>query len=145
MKVLVDASVLVRLRELSSPAHSACWNAVLRLRERATLLYLCTQSIVEFWSVRTRPKEHNGLGQTIHQTLQDREDFLTVFQLLPEPDDILQRWLTLVRQYEVRGKQVHDARMVALAWSCNVEQILTLNPSDFTRFREIMVLTPDSA
>lgn len=121
-----------------------CWNAVLKLRERGDAVYLCTQSIIEFWSVSTRPKEHNGLGQTIDQTLRDCKDFLAVFQLLPEPGDILQRWLTLVQQYEVRGKQVHDARMVALAWSCDVEHVLTLNPGDFSRFREVSVLVPES-
>ncbi len=60
--------------------------------------------------------------------------------LLDEPPDIAQRWLDLVRRYEVKGKEVHDARLVALAH--DIPYILTLNPADFSRYQEVTAITP---
>jgi predicted nucleic acid-binding protein len=45
-------------------------------------------------------------------------------------------------QYAVRRKQVHDARMAAFAWAHGIENLLTLNFSDFSRFQEIRPLLP---
>ncbi len=142
MDVLIDSSVLVRLRERDSPEYNICWDAVLRLRKHQSIVYLCTQALIEFWSVSTRPREQNGLGQSIVATAQDCRDFIEVFSLLPEPPDITERWLFLVERYAVRGKQVHDARMAAFAWAHSIENLLTLNVSDFSRFQEIHPLLP---
>jgi len=69
-------------------------------------------------------------------------DYLRLMSLLPEPPDIAERWLQLVRQYEVKGKEVHDARLVAFAVAHRIGDILTLNPDDFTRYREVTSWTP---
>jgi hypothetical protein len=42
----------------------------------------------------------------------------------------------------VSGKQVHDARIVALMQALGVTRLLTLNPSDFSRYPEITIIEP---
>lgn len=142
MQVLIDSNILVRLREMSNPLRTTCWNAVLNLQRQQASLLICTQSLIEFWSVSTRPVSANGLGQSISQTLQDCNDFISLFTLLPEPPDIATRWLQIVSKYQVQGKQAHDARMVALAGAYGINHILTLNSVDFARFTEIAVIDP---
>jgi len=51
----------------------------------------------------------------------------------------------LVAQYQVMGKQVHDARLVAVMKIYKISSILTFNIDDFNRFTEIVAIDPNSA
>ncbi|MEJ5252253.1 MAG: PIN domain nuclease [Chthonomonadetes bacterium] len=114
-KLLVDSNVLLRLSDLSSPQHPICRQAMLECIRKGIPLTVCTQILIEFWSVSTRPLDVNGLNRTMDDTYQSCLDILNFALFLPEPEDIFDRWLDLVHRYEVRGKQVHDARLVAFA------------------------------
>jgi predicted nucleic acid-binding protein len=142
MSFLIDTSIPTRLKDLSNPHQQECWNVITFLRANSIPVYICTQVLIEYWNVCTRPTQYNGLGQTIQETYQDCQDLFELFKLLSEPADITDRWLELVNRYEVKGKQVHDARMAAFAWSYGIPRILTLNPSDFERYTELTALTP---
>lgn len=52
----------------------------------------------------------------------------------------------LLLQYSVVGRQVHDARLVAMMLAWQIESILTLNDRDFRRFAPegITIVTPAS-
>jgi hypothetical protein len=52
----------------------------------------------------------------------------------------------LIAKYAVSGKQVHDARLVAMMLVWQIEQVLTLNDRDFRRYEPegITVVTPAS-
>jgi hypothetical protein len=52
----------------------------------------------------------------------------------------------LLAAYNVVGKQVHDARLVAMMLTWQVDKILTLNDRNFRRFEPegISVVTPTS-
>jgi hypothetical protein len=43
----------------------------------------------------------------------------------------------------VRGRQVHDTRLVALMQAHGVVELLSLNPGDFRRYTEIQCRTPE--
>jgi hypothetical protein len=51
----------------------------------------------------------------------------------------------LVANYDVKGKQVHDARLVAGMLRHNVSHLLTFNAKDFSRYSEISVIEPHRA
>jgi predicted nucleic acid-binding protein len=46
---------------------------------------------------------------------------------------------TLVERHAVRGKQIHDCNLVAIMLVHKVDSLLTRNPTDFKRFKEIAV------
>jgi len=142
MRVLVDTSVLVRLREQDNPLRWVCEQSIRQLRQQQHEMCLCTQMLIEFWSVATRPVEANGLGMSPEQAFEDCERFLRLATFLPEPEDIFDRWLHIVRQYAVKGKQVHNARLVAVAQAYGVGQILILNAQNFARYPEVSALLP---
>jgi predicted nucleic acid-binding protein len=63
-------------------------------------------------------------------------------EILNEPDSTYRRWKSLVTHYNVAGKQVHDARLVAVMMAYRIKRILTLNAVDFARFEQIEAITP---
>ena len=142
MTYLVDSNILVRLRDLDSPERAVCEQVVRASLQQGVRLYLCAQSLIEFWAVSTRPREANGLGLDTQQVFVGVTTIVRTLPLLPEPADIAEQWLQLVRQYEVKGKEVHDARLVAFAVAHRITDILTLNPDDFSRYREVTSWTP---
>lgn len=62
--------------------------------------------------------------------------------LLPDNERVYPLWRGIVAENNVRGVQVHDARLAALMQSHGVTHILTLNQPDFVRYAEIRVVRP---
>jgi hypothetical protein len=52
--------------------------------------------------------------------------------------------MRILIHYNVSGKQVHDARLVAMMLAWQIESILTLNDRDFRRYEleGIKIVTP---
>jgi predicted nucleic acid-binding protein len=69
-----------------------------------------------------------------------------LFSVLPESSSTLDTWEHLVTMHRVSGKNSHDARLVAVMRQNGVEQILTFNTQDFTRYQDINIqaLHPNS-
>ena len=98
--------------------------------------------LIEYWVSATRPREVNGFGLDTAQADLRLTEIETLFTLLPEPPDIAARWRRLAVGHAVQGKQAHDARIVAVMLAHGVTHLLTLNPTDFARYPEITVVTP---
>ena len=45
----------------------------------------------------------------------------TRFTYLPDTQEVLENWLELVTRFDIKGKQVHDARLVPAIQTHNVE------------------------
>ena len=54
--------------------------------------------------------------------------------MLPDIPAIYPLWRNLVDTHSVLGRQVHEARIVAVMLAHEVTHILTLNPADFRRY-----------
>jgi predicted nucleic acid-binding protein len=65
-----------------------------------------------------------------------------VFPLVEETPAVCFYWRTLMEHHEVRGRQVYDARLVAVMLAHGLTHLLTLNPAHFRRFSEITVVEP---
>ncbi|MFO0805333.1 MAG: hypothetical protein U0791_19690 [Gemmataceae bacterium] len=51
-------------------------------------------------------------------------------------------WRRLVHTHAVRGKQVHDAKLVALMQANGLTHIMTLNGADFARYPGLVIIDP---
>jgi len=71
-------------------------------------------------------------------------DIETLFPMLLEVPEIYAHWRSLMETIEVRGRQVYDARLVAVMLAHNITPLLTFNASHFHRFPDIIVVEPDS-
>jgi predicted nucleic acid-binding protein len=142
MRYLVDTNVLLRRTDADSSDHVVCTTAVENLLGSGDDLCVCAQVLIEFRSVSTRPLEANGLGLPPSVASLQISDFRKSFTCLTEMPDMADRWEVLADKYSVVGKPCHDARLVALMLAHGVTHLLTLNPSDFTRYAEITAVTP---
>ena len=121
--------------------------SVVRLRAKGEKLVIVPQCLYEFWSAATRkpgppPGGSNGLGMTCNRAL-DTRIFADEFNLIGDPDDLVDRWLTLVHSFGIRGTKAHDARLVAAMQGHKITRILTFNAGDFKKF-SITVIDPAS-
>jgi predicted nucleic acid-binding protein len=130
---LVDTTILVRLANTGDPQFAVAAGAVLELHRRGEVLHLTPQVLIEFRNVATRPVVVNGLGLSIVDTEAFAAAFEARFPLLVETPDIYPAWKTLVGALGILGKQVHDARLVAVCHVHGVAQLLTFNVPHFAR------------
>lgn len=133
MRVLLDTNILGRLISPSDVDHAVARLACSTLDMLGDKLCITPQNLVELRNVATRPKGVNGMGMTSAEADAVMRDCLSQFPLLPETPDIFPNWKSIVAQSQVLGKQVHDARLVAVAVSAGVDAILTFNTTHFQR------------
>lgn len=110
---LLDTNVLPRALVAANPSRTVARHAIRALLRSGVDLCVAPRNLMEFWNVSTRPARDNGLGKTVAATdgyCRFIESFLAV---LPETMAILAEWRSLVVAYEVLGKQVYDARLIA--------------------------------
>lgn len=142
MSHLVDTNVLTRLIVLNDPLSQAARAAIDQLQQNGTGLVVTPQNLIEFWAVATRPVEANGLGLSVEKTGEEVARFEEMFRLVDEPPGVFRRWRQLIEDHAVKGKQVHDARLVAIMIESGIDSILTFNADDFHRYPDITVVDP---
>lgn len=101
------------------------------------------QVLYEYWSVATRPIQHNGLGFSPEDVDADITDWLDSFELFEDQPAIFQHWRKIVLDKRVKGKTAHDARLVAAMEQHGVTEMLTFNKADFARYSGIHAFSPD--
>ena len=133
MAVLIDTSILARLANTADAQHAIAAQAVVKLHRVGQVLHVTPQVLVEFRSVATRAIVLNGLGLPTVDAEAQAAGFEAAFPLLAETPDIYPAWTALVGALGVIGKQVHDARLVAVCHVHAVTHLLTFNVSHFVR------------
>lgn len=144
MNYLVDTNILLRLTDRNHPQHPIIRQAIRLLRSQGNYLYITPQNCVEFWNVATRPSNKNGFGLDIEKTAKLLRLIERLFPVIPDRSDIYPEWKRLVKDYQVKGVQVHDARLVAAMKTHDLDCILTFNVKDFKRYQveEIKAVSP---
>src|SRR5262249_49647092 len=133
MAYLIDTTILGRLANVRDAQHTVAAHAVLELHRRGEVLHVTPQVMIEFRNVATRPVAVNGLGLSTVDAEALAATFEPRFPLLAEMPDVYPAWKALVSALGVLGKQVHDARLVAVCHVHGVTHVLTFNVSHFAR------------
>jgi predicted nucleic acid-binding protein len=139
---LVDTNILLRLTRRADPEHGLVQAFLSRLVLDGTNLHYAHQNIAELWNVMTRPVDRNGFGLSIPEAEQEVRIIESGMTLLADNQAVYGEWRKIVVRYKVRGVHVHDARLAAVMYAHNLEHLLTLNPSAFSRFEGITIVHP---
>jgi predicted nucleic acid-binding protein len=140
LSYLVDTNLLARSTQPHVPEYAVATQAIAHLGRQGCRLCITAQNLIEFWSVATRPENVNGLGMSQQEALMELRRFEQLFVLLPDVPAIYLEWLQLVVAAGVAGRQVHDARLVAVMRTHAVTHLLTFNGGDFVRYPGIAVV-----
>jgi predicted nucleic acid-binding protein len=141
---LADTNIAARWGLPGDPQYTIIRSAVLSLQAQRQVVYITPQVLIEFHALATRPVEANGLGWTSQAARNEARNIEAVFPLLPEVEAIYPLWSALVDTYGIVGRQVYDARLVAVMQAHGLSQILTFNGNHFRRFAGITVVEPKS-
>jgi predicted nucleic acid-binding protein len=142
MSTLIDTTILTRSVYKADLLHQLAVDSVDALCQQGEQLCLVPQNLYEFWVVCTRPAAQNGLGMTPAQVDTEITRLEQLFTLLEDTPTLFREWRRIVMQYQVCGKNGHDARLVAAMHVHQVGRILTFNAQDFQRYQSIIVLSP---
>ena len=143
MRILLDTNILLRLDDKTHRHHADVQSAVELLGKSGHEMVLVPQVIYEYWVVATRPMDVNGLGLDVIRVNEIVTEWLELFTLLRDERSVFRFWHELVVQHVVKGKNAHDARIVAAMQRHAVSEILTHNATDFSRFGAIRVWSPN--
>jgi predicted nucleic acid-binding protein len=137
MAFLVDSSVLGRLANQADLSHGVAAAAIAELHRRGEMLHIAPQNLIEFRNFATRPVSANGLGLMSAAAERLAATFEAAFPLLDETPDIYPAWKLITAALGVVGKQIHDARLVAVCHVHSVTHLLTFNVSHFVRMARV--------
>ena len=142
--VFLDTNVLVAATVVTHPAHAAAGALLDKLTNEQTPLCISVQVCREFLVVLTRqPVE--GRTFTVEEALASLDTWRSAASTLDEDGGVLLELLSLVRARQVRGKQVHDANIVAVMLANGITRLATFNVGDFQRYEdEIRIEAPAS-
>lgn len=133
-RAMLDTNVLLAATDEGRAQHDQALGIVNDWPGRGTTLYTSGQIMREYLAVATRPAERNGLGMTLADALANVRAFRARTRLLAEDGKVADRLLTLLDDVSCRGKQIHDANVVATMLVHGIDTIVTINLVDFTRF-----------
>ena len=133
----LDTNVLLDATVPSRTNHVRVTN-LLRSLPGVASLCISGQVVREYVGVCTRPRSANGLGLSTTDSLTNSRAFLRITSFLEETSAVTQKWIDLVENYGVSGKQVHDACIVATMLVHGVTNLVTANLSDFRRYQGLI-------
>ena len=139
MVILADTNIPPRTLHPPAPDRAAVLATVRRLRADRGRVVTFPQNIAEFWNVCTRPEAaRGGYGLSDAKALR-RPTRIEVLYAMAATHDT---WRQLVITHGVPGKQVRDARLVALMAGHDMTHVVTLNAKDFARYPGLAVIDP---
>lgn len=135
----IDTNVLVYFHAKEAPLHGAARRRLNELKSAGTPCWISRQVLREFVATLTRPQAFPA-QLPIDAVLERAEHFESRFQVAEDGPATTRRLHQLIRQFDVRGKQIHDANIVATVLSHDIPRLLTHNTVDFQRFSELITL-----
>jgi len=149
-EVLLDSSIFGRYLNPDDAGHDLTRKAIRTLVEQDHVLCFVPQIAYELHSFMTRSrgegKDLNGFGWSVARAASWLDQIERRFRLrFPDPRAEYEIFRDLVCDLEVKGRKVHDLRLVASARALGIRKLLTLNATDCKRAADanhIELLTP---
>jgi predicted nucleic acid-binding protein len=141
VKAFVDTNILLRAFNANLSLHIEASALVFGMFDSGVELWINRQVIREFLVQSTHPQTFSP-QRPISQVLEQLQLIRNSIRVADETEEVTTRLLELLRDYPTRGKQVHDANIVATMLVNGVDTLLTMNVADFRRFEGVIRLVP---
>lgn len=135
--LFVDTNVLIYANIAGSPFHKQALIALKAAHQTNRPMWISRQVLREFIAARTRPQTF--ANPSTPQIIIERIRYLAErFQVADDTSATTEQLIKLIGEFEIGGKQVHDANIVATMLTYEIPCLLTHNAKDFERFAEII-------
>jgi hypothetical protein len=143
---LLDANILVYAMDTGAAQHRASLGLLEAASDSATVLYVSSQVLCEFYSIVTNPRRI-AAPYSPSEALEAISALLALpgIHVLPTPVQVVSGWMALLQRHPVTGADVFDLQLVATMQAHNVQRIYTFNTADFEVFPELTVIAPREA
>jgi hypothetical protein len=143
---LLDANILVYAMDTGAAQHRASLGLLEAASDSATVLYVSSQVLCEFYSIVTNPRRI-AAPYSPSEALEAISALLALpgIHVLPTPVQAVSGWMALLQRHPVTGADVFDLQLVATMQAHNVQRIYTFNTADFEVFPELTVIAPREA
>lgn len=140
-KCFIDSNILIYATNPISHWHRLANNRMFELEELSYSFVISTQVIREYLVFFTRVlAEDRTFTQDL--ILANVDDFITKFTIIEDSLQITNRLVSILRDFRVGGKQIHDANIVATMLVHDIKHLLTHNVQDFARFADLITIMP---
>ena len=140
-RVFLDTNILIRSTVKTAPMHQETRIALDKLWKAQCELWISRQVLREYMVNVTR---HQTFMQPlpISTVMKRVKYFVSNFELAEDSEIVTDNLLSLISTIEISGKQIHDANIVATMQAYDIEELLTNNVEDFTRFSSLIRILP---
>lgn len=142
-RTLIDTNVLVYALDTDSRQHLASKEALAAALSPDGELCVVQQVLAEFYATITNPKRvPRPLGSAV--AADEIESLLALpgLTLLPQPADLTETTLELLRRVPVGGAGIFDLQIAAAALGNRVRRVLTYDTKVFSRIEDLAVVLP---
>lgn len=101
--------------------------------------WISRQVLREYAVVMTRNNNNKSLMKA-EEVVKEIKYLNDNFYVADEYSDVTDILLHLIKKYQLQGKRIHDANIVATMVSNQIENLYTLNIKDFKSFDEINLI-----
>ncbi|MEW6380047.1 MAG: PIN domain-containing protein [bacterium] len=140
---LLDSNILIYRHQALSEFHTRT-RALLRKGFKGDLLLgICPQVLNEFYAVITNPRRVTDPISPA-EAVREIETYIkakNIIKVYPK-EDIFDVTIHLLKTYKINDRDIFDLQLVATMISNDITCLYPYNQNDFSRFKEIEVLTP---
>ena len=138
--LFVDTNVLVHAFTRESPRHAVALATLQAAEGQDAVLWVSRQVIREYVAVLSGPQGFLPARLSGATLRAQAERLERRFRVADEGSDVTRHLLGLIERWDIGGKQVHDANIVATMLAHGIHRLLTENVDDFKRFGELVEL-----
>ena len=139
-RVMLDAFVLLAATDEGTAEHRDALTIMNDWAAGGTTLCTSGQILREYLAVATRPANKNGLGLKSADAVSSARAIRERTAFLAEDTRVADRLQGLLADVECKGKEVHDANVIATMLAHGVGIVVTMNVADFARFERYVSL-----
>jgi hypothetical protein len=139
----LDCNILVQLAFAEHPANAKSQAIVKSEIERGAELVFPSLVITEFLHIATDGRRFSP-PFTVPEAVAWIQEFMTnpAVRLLNPSQASLNQTLEWMNQFNLGRKRILDTHLAAILYTNGVRRLLTSNPSDFTVFGVLEIVTP---
>ncbi|HLP44710.1 MAG TPA: type II toxin-antitoxin system VapC family toxin [Candidatus Deferrimicrobium sp.] len=137
-KIFLDTNILVYLSNEESYFHEKTLKIFNQIVGKYDI-WISRQVLREYAVVMSR-QEFYGKTLTSQEIVEDIEKWEKSFNVIDETKETTDNLKKLLAKYEIKGKQIHDANIVASMINYSIPLVFTFNIKDFQVFEEIEIM-----